>query len=33
LVLTGMGTVPGVGIPMVLLSGALAALRVEELAR
>jgi phytoene desaturase len=32
LVLTGMGTVPGVGIPMVLLSGALAAARVEELA-
>jgi phytoene desaturase len=31
LVLTGMGTVPGVGVPMVLLSGALAALRVEEL--
>jgi len=33
LVLTGMGTVPGVGIPMVLLSGGLAAGRVEELGR
>ena len=32
LVLVGMGTVPGVGIPMVLLSGRLAAERVEELA-
>jgi len=32
LVLVGMGTVPGVGIPMVLLSGRLAAARVEELA-
>jgi phytoene desaturase len=31
LVLVGMGTVPGVGIPMVLLSGRLASLRVEEL--
>src|SRR6185295_12075213 len=31
LVLTGMGTVPGVGIPMVLLSGRLAALRVEAM--
>jgi phytoene desaturase len=30
LVLAGMGTVPGVGIPMVLLSGRLAAARVEE---
>jgi phytoene desaturase len=30
LVLTGMGTVPGVGIPMVLLSGRLAAARIEE---
>ena len=30
LVLVGMGTVPGVGIPMVLLSGRLAAARVEE---
>ena len=33
LVLTGMGTVPGVGIPMVLLSGGLAAARVEALVR
>ena len=33
LVLVGMGTVPGVGVPMVLLSGKLAAERVEELAR
>jgi phytoene desaturase len=32
LVLVGMGTVPGVGIPMVLLSGGLAADRVEQLA-
>jgi phytoene desaturase len=32
LVFTGAGTVPGVGIPMVLLSGKLAAARVEELA-
>jgi len=31
LVLVGMGTVPGVGIPMVLLSGRLAAERVEQL--
>jgi phytoene desaturase len=31
LVLVGMGTVPGVGIPMVLLSGRLAADRVEAL--
>ncbi|HSO96591.1 MAG TPA: phytoene desaturase family protein [Acidimicrobiia bacterium] len=30
LVLVGMGTVPGVGIPMVLLSGRLAADRVER---
>ena len=30
LVFTGMGTVPGVGIPMVLLSGSLAADRVDE---
>jgi phytoene desaturase len=30
LVFTGMGTVPGVGIPMVLISGRLAADRVEE---
>ena len=33
LVLVGMGTVPGVGIPMVLLSGRLASLRVEEMVR
>jgi len=32
LVLVGMGTVPGVGIPMVLLSGGLAAARVDEMA-
>jgi phytoene desaturase len=32
LVLVGMGTVPGVGVPMVLLSGRLAAERVDELA-
>ena len=31
LVFTGSGTVPGVGIPMVLVSGMLAAQRVEEL--
>jgi phytoene desaturase len=30
LVFTGMGTVPGVGIPMVLISGRLAADRVAE---
>jgi phytoene desaturase len=30
LVFTGMGTVPGVGIPMVLVSGRLAADRVDE---
>jgi phytoene desaturase len=30
LVFTGMGTVPGVGIPMVLISGRLAADRVDE---
>jgi phytoene desaturase len=30
LVFTGMGTVPGVGIPMVLISGRLAAERVDE---
>jgi phytoene desaturase len=30
LVFAGMGTVPGVGIPMVLISGRLAALRVEQ---
>jgi phytoene desaturase len=29
LVFVGSGTVPGVGVPMVLLSGRLAALRVE----
>lgn len=33
LVFTGMGTVPGVGIPMVLISGRLAADRVDELDR
>jgi phytoene desaturase len=33
LVLVGMGTVPGVGIPMVLLSGRLASVRVEEMVR
>ena len=33
LVFAGMGTVPGVGIPMVLISGRLAADRVDELAR
>ncbi len=32
-VFTGSGTVPGVGVPMVLISGRLAAERVEELAR
>jgi phytoene desaturase len=32
LVFTGSGTVPGVGVPMVLLSGRLAADRVDELA-
>jgi phytoene desaturase len=32
LVLAGMGTVPGVGVPMVLLSGRLAADRVDALA-
>jgi phytoene desaturase len=31
LVLAGMGTVPGVGIPMVLLSGRLAAARVDAM--
>ena len=30
LVFTGMGTVPGVGIPMVLISGRLAADRIDE---
>jgi len=33
LVLVGMGTVPGVGIPMVLLSGRLAADRVDAWSR
>jgi phytoene desaturase len=33
LVLVGMGTVPGVGIPMVLLSGSLAADRVDAWGR
>jgi phytoene desaturase len=33
LVFTGMGTVPGVGIPMVLISGRLAADRVDEWAQ
>jgi phytoene desaturase len=33
LVLVGMGTVPGVGIPMVLLSGRLAADRVDTWSR
>jgi phytoene desaturase len=32
-VFVGSGTVPGVGVPMVLLSGRLAADRVDELAR
>ena len=32
LVFVGSGTVPGVGIPMVLLSGRLAAERVEQVA-
>jgi len=32
-VFVGSGTVPGVGVPMVLLSGRLAAERVDELAR
>ena len=32
LVFTGSGTVPGVGVPMVLVSGMLAARRVEEMA-
>ena len=31
-VFTGSSTVPGVGVPMVLLSGGLAARRVEQLA-
>jgi phytoene desaturase len=33
LVFVGSGTVPGVGVPMVLVSGRLAAERVNELAR
>jgi phytoene desaturase len=33
LVFVGSGTVPGVGVPMVLVSGMLAAQRVEEMAR
>jgi phytoene desaturase len=32
-VFVGSGTVPGVGVPMVLLSGRLAAERVDELAK
>jgi phytoene desaturase len=32
LIFTGMGTVPGVGIPMALVSGRLAAARIESLA-
>ncbi|MDQ6796670.1 MAG: FAD-dependent oxidoreductase, partial [Actinomycetota bacterium] len=32
-VFVGSGTVPGVGVPMVLLSGRLAAERIDELAR
>jgi phytoene desaturase len=33
LVLVGSGTVPGVSVPMVLVSGRLAADRVDQLAR
>jgi phytoene desaturase len=33
LVFAGSGTVPGVGVPMVLVSGMLAAQRIEEMAR
>ena len=33
LVFVGSGTQPGVGVPMVLVSGKLAAERVDELAR
>lgn len=33
LVFAGSGTTPGVGIPMVLISGKLAARRVEEMDR
>ena len=32
LVFAGSGTVPGVGVPMVLVSGMLAAQRVQEMA-
>ncbi len=32
-VFVGSGTVPGVGVPIVLLSGRLAADRVDEMAR
>jgi phytoene desaturase len=32
-VFTGSSTVPGVGVPMVLVSGKLAAQRVDELAK
>jgi phytoene desaturase len=31
LVFAGSGTVPGVGVPMVLVSGELAARRIEEM--
>jgi phytoene desaturase len=33
LVFTGSGTVPGVGVPMVLVSGELAAARVHQMGR
>ena len=33
LVFAGSGTVPGVGVPMVLISGRLAAERVDQLSR
>jgi phytoene desaturase len=33
LVFTGSSTLPGVGVPMVLVSGKLAAQRVEQYAR
>ena len=33
LVFAGSGTTPGVGIPMVLISGKLAAQRVQEMRR
>jgi phytoene desaturase len=32
-VFAGSGTIPGVGVPMVLVSGMLAAERVEAMAR